>query len=246
MDRRLLLGLMMSIGGCTSVYTPTAPLTEPEYYKNYGAVSGEVYPAAYNDFVDSTQLVGAQPFHTPDASGVALKYTTSVSAEVVDVLLKSLANVNSAEISKFCNTTGGGSLAIPVLVDGKEIVISPIQTAVYPVDTIDTKGRYDLIGFNPEVCSGGALQWVYIDTAKTRNFPFPLYSPDVFHIYKNGRFFSEITPGFIPGVSTENKVEAYGLFLHLGSHEITAFYPDTTKDLTPQLYIAKKESASFN
>lgn len=92
------------------------------------------------------------------------------------MLLKSLANVNSAEISKFCNTTGGGSLAIPVLVDGKEIVISSIQTAVYPVDTIDTKGRYDLIGFNPEVCSGGALQWVYIDTAKLETFHSPVFS----------------------------------------------------------------------
>ena len=238
--------------GCASVRNnlvqPDIPLVqhEPDHLNDYARVAKDVYPAAYTEFVNQLQVVDVKPM--TDGVGVQITYRTSVSDEMFDTLTKSFSDMNEEQLAQYCSVRADEFAPVYLTIDGKSGHFTPVKTANYYEDE-NTKSWYDALAFDRRICSGGKAQWVFIDMTKTRNFPLGLYSPAMIHVYRDGRFYTEITPGFVPQVNKDNNATLYGLFLMRGEHEFTVNYP--TGDKHPERLerfhlTVKKEHASFN
>lgn len=232
------------MAACASKNTVYVNYHEPNNFGDYATKAGEVYPAAYSEFVSSLKIIDTQPLQS--VGGIQITYRADVSDEMFETLVASFLGASSDSLKTHCGNVASLS-PITIAVDGKMIDINPIKSTLYPVSDEKTRGRYDLVDFDHRLCDGLRPEWVYIDSYIGRNFPLPLYTPAMFHVYRNGRFYSEMTPGFVPGVDDQNRVNAYGLFLHRGSHEITVAYPnqDNVDSLAHVSLQTKLENATF-
>lgn len=244
------LNIAISVSCVLMTACATAPnipyiQNEPEYTHDYVAAGKNVYPAAYSEFVNQMQVIDVAPM--VDKAGLQISYRTNVSDEMFDKLTKAFTGMDFDRMEKYCNAYSGDLATINLKIDGKSEYFRPVKTANYR-DSEQAAGLYDAVAFDRGLCDGEKPKWVFIDTTKTRNFPLPLYSPAMVHVYRNGRFYTEITPGFVPNVDGKNKVTLYGLFLMRGEHEFSVSYPtgDDADRLQRSTLTVKMENASFN